>query len=456
MTKMRCALLATACLLGLTTSQTAQAQVQFIDPTVNLQTGTINFDTNINPISGTLSEDAANIIRAERVALQQVQAAIMYLRTYRDQILAGQNKWYNQNFGDFYDPNSPFAGLYNRILKHDTGRLDQFNKPIYEDWYNTAHYDRVMFVFQRIQSALQGTINFAYGAQTGNAANAAIFTTYATNGGTQLTVGDPLFGSVTQPDNISQLLPYQLDPITGMPLIDPITMQPYAVKPLLGDPLVQHFALQLPTTMSRGLLQWGLSTSFTPAHLAQLTNNPGNPLHWADDNAISTQQAPLTPDQELAFFKDRLDVFGTQTTTAATATTPAVTENNLFVGGAFLNEQQRADSGGTGQPNQFFTPTQFNQYQQLIEALAQSAGSTNPAASGTGTTTTGTTASNIENGIFELLGSTANFYQALDGNSYASFADLFSADGIGDGTLLPPPGKQAGRQHIFTPLVPAS
>ena len=49
---------------------------------------------------------------------------------------------------------SPFAGQYNRILKHDTGELDQFHKPIYEDWYNTAHYDRVLFVFLQIHHRL--------------------------------------------------------------------------------------------------------------------------------------------------------------------------------------------------------------------------------------------------------------------------------------------------------------
>lgn len=441
MTQLRRALLATALFLGVAT-QVARAEVQLIEPTVDIQLPSINFDTNINPISGLLSEDALNIIRAHRVALQQVQAALLYLQQHRDDILAGKNEWYNENFGDFYDPNSPFAGLYNRILKHDTGKLDQFNKPIYEDWYNTAHYDRVVYVFTRIQAALKDTINYAWGAQTGNATNAGIFDTYRN---APVTIGDPLFGSPTQPDTISQLPASLIDPLTGLPFIDPVTMMPFAVPPLLGDPLFTHFARALAD--DRGTIQWGLSTSFTPDHLKQIATNPLNPLHWDDDNAISTPMAPLTPDQELAFFRDRLDAF---------AVTDATTgDSNVFVGGAFLNEQQRADSGGTGQPNQFFTQTEFSQYQQLISALAQSAGSLPPTGSAVGTTGVA-----IENGIFAALGANANFYQALDGKSYAAFADLFKPveeGGIGDGTLLPPPGKSGGRSGIFfEPLVPGS
>ncbi len=109
MKQLRRAFFVAVVLLGGSYCQVAQAQVELIEPTIDLQPPTINFDTNINPVPGTYSADALNIIRAHKVALQQVQAAILYLRLHRTDILAGENTWYNENFGDFYDPNSPFA-----------------------------------------------------------------------------------------------------------------------------------------------------------------------------------------------------------------------------------------------------------------------------------------------------------------------------------------------------------
>lgn len=447
MTQLRQSLFVAAVLLGLSTCQVAQAQVEFIDPVINIPLPVINFDANINPVPGTLSGDALNIIRAHRVALQQVQAAIQYLRVHRNDILAGENAWYNETFGDFYDPDSPFAGLYNRILKHDTGRVDRFNNPIYEDWYNTAHYDRVLFVFTQIEAALKDTITYAYGAQvTAPNTQDPIFDTYR-NGA--LTVGDPLFGSPSTPDNIS---PIPIDPLTGLPFVDPVTGLPYTNQPLLGDPLVSHMGITLPAASDRGTVQWGFSTSFTPEHLNQIATNPTNPLSWDDDNDLTfdddndplTPEVALTPEQQLAFFNDRLDAY---------AVTDSVTgDTTVYVGGAFLNESQRSDSTPTGEPNPFFHPTEFNQYQQIVMALAQSEGSQAPS-SGTGS------AVSIENGIASFMGASSYFFQALDGRSYASFVDVFKPieeGGIGDGSLLPPPGKAGSRSSVFIPLVPGS
>lgn len=434
-------------LLGVSFSQVARAEVQVIEPVIDIPLPTINFDPNINPVPGTLSGDAQNIIRAHRVALQQVQAALIYLAEHRTDILAGENTWYNETFGDFYDPNSAFAGLYNRTLKHDTGKLDKFGNPIYEEWYNTAHYDRVVYVFRQIQAALKDTITYALGAQTGNAANSAIFDAYRTLTAldpvtglpvqvSQLTVGDPLFGSPQTPDNST---PVPIDPTTGLPIIDPVTMLPFVNPPLVGSPLVSHFAISLQATDDRGSVQWGNSTSFTSAHQNQLANNPNNPLSWDDDNAVSTVAAPLSPDEELAFFKDRLDAF---------AAHDAITDDlTVYVGGAFLNESQRSNSSVDGQPNPFFHATELKQFQQIIMALAQSEGSR------------GAGGSPIENGISEFMGPSAFFFQALDGKSFGAFVDLgkpVQEGGVGDGTLLPPPGKRGGRNSVFFPLVPSS
>lgn len=438
MRQLRHSFLVAAVLLGVSTCHVAQAQVAFIDPTINIPVPTINFDANINPIAGTLSGDALNIIRAHRVALQQVQAALQYLAVHRADILAGENAWYNETFGDFYDPNSPFAGLYDRIVKHDTGTVDRFGNPVFEDWYNTAHYDRVVAVFKEIQLALQNTLSYALGAQPG-AGNTpdTIFDTYR-NG--IVTYGDPAFGSPSIADNTS---PIPIDPLTGAPYVDPVTGQPYTNQPLLGDPLINN-----PSTIliggDAGSVQWGFSTSFTPEHLNQITTNPGNPLRWDEDNDLTTPAAPLTPDQELAFQKDRLDAYG--------VTDPLTSTTTVYVGGAFLNESQRSDSTPTGTPNPFFHPTEFKQYQQIIMALAQSNGSL---ASG-GQAASGVS---INTGISSFVGSNAFFLKALDSKSYAAFVDVFKPiedGGIGDGSLLPPPGKAGSRSSVFIPLVPSS
>lgn len=429
---------------------------QFIDPTIELQLPTIAFDTNINPVPGTFSNDALNIIRAHRVALQQTQAVLQYLKIHRAEILAGQNAWYNEVFGDFYNPNSPFAGLYDRTLQVATFDrfgvpiVDRFGNAVTEEQYNTAHFDRVVSVYLRIQQALNSATTYAWGAQPADPVNQGVFDTYRT---AVLPVGDPLFGNAA------------------------ITI-----------------------TQETGELKWGSSTSFTPRHLAQIANTPGVPLRWDIDNDIG---GTLTPAQELAFFRDRLDAYSVTTTASLTGTT------EVYVGGAFLNEEMRSNSTVPGEPNPFFHPTELNQYQQLIEALAESEGSlgydlvttdvvtttdqngvtvitfssttgpsTGTTVAGTTTTTTTTTVNGstqtvttdttisfvsavtpIESGLVNLFGDNAYFLAALDSKSYAKFADVFkpvAEGGVGDGNLLPPPGKQGTVSSVFSPVVPGS
>lgn len=469
--------------LALTTGGRMAMAQDFIDPTVDLTLPTINFDTNINPVSGSLSNDALNILRAHRVAMQQVQAALQYLRVHRFEIMEGKNAWYNQVFGDFYDANSSFSGLYNRT--QNVGIVDQFGQPVLDrfghqltqEQFNTAHFDRIFNVFLRIQNALNDDTTYSWGAQPGNVANQTIFDAYRT------------------------------------------------ATPMLGDPLFGN--PQISSTADTGTRQWGYSTSFTPTHLAQIAATPNAPLRWDQDNAVG---GTLTPAQELAFFKDRLDSYSVSSTTTTTVGGVTTTTNNIdtYVGGAFLNELMRSDSTNVGEPNPFFHPTELKQYQQLIAALAQSEGSlgydivtvetitvttttqgskttitntdrivsgitldssaytpgtvtattTTNNSSGSGnsqsgssnqnstTTTTTTTITTItseavaiEPGLVDLFGQNAYFMAALDSKSYALFADLFkpvTEGGVGDGTLLPPPGKQGTHSDTFFPVVPGS
>jgi hypothetical protein len=343
--------------------QRVEAQVATIDPTVDVRNsdGTlpqITFDSNIQPTDGSVppgsyTQDALNILEAERVAMQQVQAAILYLKAHRLDILHGSDSRYNKIFGDFYNPNSAFAGQYDRtthVTRHDShGRPlhDRFGHDIQDTRYNTAHFDEVLGVFLKIQQALRADTTYSYGAQTGNAASQAIFDAYRNNASTTTnssgavtavangTVGDPLFGYGTGNSSLHPAAPFQ------------------------GPDL--------------GLLQWGYSTSFTPAHLAQLASSPDSRLRWDEDNAIG---GTLTPAQELAFFRDRLDAYAsiTQSTTVSGVTKAG--SSNVYVGGAFLNELTRSDSTPPGTPNPYFIPTEFHQYQMIIAALAQAAGTT--------------------------------------------------------------------------------
>ena len=481
--------LAAAVLFGATTSPVARAEVAFIAPTVNLALPQITFGPGINPLTGTFSNDAFNIIRAHQMALQQVQAAINYLRINRDNILAGQNAGYNKSFGDFYNPNSPYAGLYNRTLQSPTGNLDKFGNQTFDTVYNTAHYDRVLYVYSQVQAALNSSIKYSLGAQPidhdDGPLTPAIDETFDAYRRNVATVGDPRYSSAYTID--ARAAYSALNPFTGEPLINPLTERPYIdpitgkadIDPRTGRPYINPFTLRpfqdiasvgnagvnnvqitLDDALERGLVQWGDSTSFSRRHLDQIANDPNNPLRWDDDNDLSTPDVPLTPEQELAFFKERLDAYALlpQSVTEGNSTTTSV--ETIFVGGAFLNEEQRSNSTPPGEPNPYFHPTDMNQYQMIIMALAQANGSTastSELSDGTVTTTAGVS---IEPGLFELFGESAYFFQSLDANSYAQFADVFNSvdeGGFGDGTLLPPPGKDATAGfQLFVPIVPGS
>ena len=230
------ALLVAAVLLGANMGSVVNAEVALIQPTINLSLPQISFGAGINPIGGSYSNDALNILRAHQVALQQVQAAIIYLRSNKDNILAGQNAGYNAAFGDFYNPNSQFAGLYNRTLRRPTGGVDRFGNQEYETIYNTAHFDRVLVVYQRIQAALQSSITYALGAQPIDDDNdpltPAVDTFFDTYRHNVATVGDPLFG---QPFTQQAGKAYSFNDPSGKPYINPVTKKPY-IDPLTGQP----------------------------------------------------------------------------------------------------------------------------------------------------------------------------------------------------------------------------
>jgi hypothetical protein len=482
----------------------ARADFDPIVPTIDVRTPsgalpTITFDNLINPLTGTsngsfptsgYSQDALNIINSHRVAMQQVQAALLYLRTHRASILAGHDARYNQIFGDFYNPNSAFAGQYDRTIL--VTRLDQFGRPLHDRFghliqdekINTEHFDLIYNVFSRIQQALNAPTTYNLGAQS-DAASQLIFDTYGGLATANSLVGDPLFGNGFGQANLR-----------------------FPLSPL--PPTV----LTLANERDVGVLQWGDSPTYTPIHRAQVNATKPTVKQLGD------------------FVNDRLDIYSDAT--AATSTNPtasgAVSSTiavDNYVGGAFLNE--RIVSGSST------SPTEFRQYQLIISALAHSVGTTplyqvtdttvttkdfgalvdydptlplgfpstatlinldtkstvttyvvsvQPPATATGgdvstPTFTPTTLNAIDgvvrtmstltrvvvplqtalySGLLAEFGDSAYFLAALDAGSYGRFADLFASaadGGFGDGSLLPPPGKNGtNSQDAFDPVVP--
>lgn len=483
--------------------RSAQAEVDQISPTIDVRTPTgelptITFDNLINPLTGTsngtfptsgYSQDALNIINAHRVAMQQVQAALLYLRMHRAEILAGRNSRYNQIFGDFYNPNSAFAGQYDRTIL--VNRLDQFGRPLHDRFghiiqdrrINTEHFDLIYSVFSRIQQALNAPTSYNLGAQP-DAASQLIFNTYGGLGTARSLVGDPLFGNGSGGANLR----FPLSPLA---------------------PTV----LTLANERDVGLLQWGDSATYTPIHVAQV--NGTTP----------------TVNELGEFVNDRLDIYSVATPSVddgdpATVDISSTIGVDNYVGGAFLNE--RIVSGSST------TPTELKQYQLIIAALARSVGTTplyqvtdttttvkefgnlidydptlplgfpdtatlinidststvstyivsvqppaiDPADTGTPTFTP-QTISGIEgvlrttitvtrvvvplqtavySGLLAEFGDSAYFLAAMDAGSYGLFANLFASaedGGFGDGSLLPPPGKSGtSSQDPFDPIVP--
>jgi hypothetical protein len=271
----------------------------------------ITFDSNINPPSAnpflpSFSQDAQNIIQAHQLARKQVQAAINYLISHRRQILAGEDKLYNDTFGDFYDPNSPFAGQYDRTITIDI--FDQNGNVVGQQTViNTAHFDLVLNTFLTMLNAMAQPTLYSYG-------------------GPQF---DPLFSTYAA-----------MDPVIG--------------EPLFGGPTPTS------TGFDRGFREWGNSNSLSPAHLAQLQNNPGMALKWIDDNADvfaldpATGQVLIDPATGLpikidslsnAFFKEKLGAYSEPNVDPITGL-PLGT-NTIFVGGGVLepNDARRRIAG---------------------------------------------------------------------------------------------------------------
>lgn len=489
-----CCWIVAAAVSGGMWASNAQAEPAFIQPNYDVELPIITFDNNINPISPAnpfgsgLSNDALNILRAHAVAIQQVEAAVQYLRSNQASILQGKNSFYNKIFGDFYSADSEFAGSYDRTVRRpktyakveiqDLPRItnggrtewgyyvrersnssgdvelfrwsgpnpvvrqspaieairsnlnppitwepqlvpqpvlveytvyDKRNNIVYEEVYNTAHFDRILETFEGIQAALQQDTNYQWGGQT---------------------TENPL-------------------PPPAPTTLDDPTLLAYAeaTGQTVGDLNYGAGEMTLADAFSRGFRKWGNSTSFSEEHKDQRENDPNNSLLWYLDNALNGDA-----ETDLTFFREKLDLYGVAGTSDVVdddgvVTTPG-TDNELYVGGAFLKEKERRGKLNDSQPNSRMKDTDLNQFQMIIASFAEMLGN------------------GVEPGLMELFGDTPFFLQSMDSESFAKFADLGAIPGtkigrgsfeegtsIGDGRKLVPRGKQGTYASAFNPIV---
>lgn len=124
-------------------------QLSLSRPRLTFSTGIGGLSPITNPVyPDLLSEDALEVLDAHNWARQQTLLCLMYLKARKAAILAGQDEFYNQAFGRFYDRSNPFANSYT---------IDE------------AHYNQVMNTFSTMQRLLEGDCFYSYGSggQTG-------------------------------------------------------------------------------------------------------------------------------------------------------------------------------------------------------------------------------------------------------------------------------------------------
>lgn len=94
-------------------------------PRLTLRKSVLTFDQNIQPIffpNSVIapSAQALQITADHTLARQQTILAMEYITMNRNRIQAGQDPFYNQVFGGFYDRSNPFFGTYNVDSSHLT------------------------------------------------------------------------------------------------------------------------------------------------------------------------------------------------------------------------------------------------------------------------------------------------------------------------------------------------
>lgn len=105
----------------------------------------LNFDLTINPTVGVMSPQATTIAAAHQKARESTLLGIYYLRSSQSNILAGNDRIYNDVFGSFYDQNNL-----------------HFQQGVY--LIDNTHYLQVHNTFATIRTLLDNPATFGLGA----------------------------------------------------------------------------------------------------------------------------------------------------------------------------------------------------------------------------------------------------------------------------------------------------
>lgn len=118
-------------------------QLSLSRPNLTFTTGIGGLNPVGNPVFPDLrSQDAQEVYDAHNWARQETLLCLMYLRARKNEILAGQDEFYNSLFGRFYDRSNPFSGTYT---------IDE------------SHYNQVLNTFNTIRFLLESPTSYGYG-----------------------------------------------------------------------------------------------------------------------------------------------------------------------------------------------------------------------------------------------------------------------------------------------------
>lgn len=448
-------------------------QVPLTIPTDNQ----ITFDDVLNPGNGAglLSEDAQRIIAAHRTAQGQLRHAINYLLVNRERILRGEDEFFNEHFGAFYDPSNPFRGQYEATIP--TVRLASIG--LDNDIPSVGLPGR----------GVVGADPYSITATAGD----SVRWLAQLHPGQRIYVGDPVLGTghvvvvqevITDPefDNIMIILD-RFRSGDGLPIQIGSPIYP-VVSPGETSPNPSHYDRVLNTFLTirnlmdsdttyqgafadlaslyqglqdanypglsgligqeatRRLREAGYSTSDSLKHLQNLMDIANGatdlPLLWTEDNDSDLDGLP---DEGSPFYRFMMTLFGDPDNPNVQHVGPGFLDEMTFFDPDFfdsgLPDSIQFDSDGNPIPNSADPSgqsTPLKQWQMLVRSFAES--STNLSQQNVATIGL----RQIQSRFFPE--GSPGFLLGSDAESFARFADLFREDGPLPPALQEPFGRR--------------
>ena len=349
-----------------------------------------------------LTAAAQSIIRNHMVALQQVELAIQFLQSNRDEILAGNNLEFNSVFGNpgelqdvaVVNP-EPISGTAN-VVTAMTGSValdfDDQTQPNLPGHINPGDFvfvgdaingDPLGFVMEVEQvlseadgsnQSLIGTSTFGGGITAVNRSNVPVFVIISFERRTDpsrfervIQTFNAIKTSMTGLDiDLPAILQSSGSPITYQREFEDInTIWAPGVAPFttLDDVVrreLDRTGLTSTRTADRLVRQAGFSNSDSHYHIDRLDdqgfnqatdyqNRPTFPLLWTEDNEVPLNfgvntQVSGTTDEDRAFFRDRQTIFGEPDNPFVQYIGRAFLEETIFHAGDFFDDSI-ADTG---------------------------------------------------------------------------------------------------------------